>query len=81
MLDLILLGGFLFLGIAPASLAVSVRGHTACPMASQVEAALVGMIGPPRPSDTLDVVELIGDDQRVDLKLASASGEPIAEKS
>ena len=81
MLGLILLGGLLFLGTGRSPPAVSVHGHTVCPTASEVEAALVGMIAPPGPSDALDVVDLIGDDQRVELKLASASGEPIAEKA
>jgi hypothetical protein len=63
-----------------AGSAISVRGETTCPTASEVSAALSGLVTPPAPPAAPDVVELSRHGASINVKLATAASEVVAEK-
>jgi len=64
----------------PAATALPVTGATACPMATDVAAALTGMVPPRDPELPPDVAELKEDAGSVVVSLRRGSGEPVGEK-
>src|SRR3954469_15827915 len=72
---------FVFAVVAdPAARALPVTGATACPVAADVEAALIGLIPARDPGLPPDVAELKDDTGSVVVTLRRDSGEPIGEK-
>src|SRR4051794_6587767 len=72
---------FVFAVVAdPAARALPVTGATACPVAADVQAALIGLIPARDPGLPPDVAELKDDMDSVVVTLRRDSGEPIGEK-
>jgi hypothetical protein len=74
------IGLVLLVAGGPVPAAIGVRAETTCPTASEVSAALEGLVAPPAPPAAPDVVELAGQGPSITVTLRSAAGQVIAEK-